>query len=698
MSSLKRKLILLVVAIFQIANADAQLIISEYLEGPSNDKCVEIFNPGGTAVNLSGYSIDIYFNGSTSVGSSVSLSGSIPSCGTHVICNTGSNGSLLASSDQTSGGINFNGDDAVALMNGATMLDLIGNIGEDPGSEWSGVGGGTANEGIIRNSAYCTGVTSDPGGTGFPTFTGTNWSAVGQGGGNLGSHTSTCCGSPNTITTGAVTGSPFLVACATSTTTSGTVDFTSTGTFTAGNVYTAQLSDATGSFTNPLNIGTLSSVANSGSISITIPANSITGSGYIIRVISDNPLITGSNSAAFTITQVDPCPVTLPANGLVINEWSNGPVGNEEYYEFVVSGKCGESVDIRGYILDDNNATFTNPADYDITSSGIAPGHFRFTYAAQWASVPVGSVIVVYNAEERNATLPADDPTDANVDSLYVVPHNSVLFERCTSFPTSFSPDSTYTPCTYAISPLNGWGPLSLRNGGDAIQVRQPNGDYYHGVSYGGSEMTGGPHNLKLFTGSGSAMAGWFNNGDIFDVSNWSSGAVAGNQTPGAANNAANFAWLLLMRDTTQATCPIVLLPVELADFGGVNAPEGNLLYWKTLSERNADYFILERSTDGKQWTEITTINAVGNTTEIQHYQAIDLTFTEEVNFYRLIQVDADGTKTKYSRFVTIDNSEKESATLVGIYNLLGQEVDADFKGIQIRLYSDGKTQRIFKN
>lgn len=509
---------------------------------------------------------------------------------------------------------------------------------------------------------------------------------------------SSSCAGGNSITTTTVATPPFLVACATSTTTSGTVDFTSTGTFTAGNVYTAQLSDATGNFTNPLNIGTLASVANSGSIPITIPANSITGSGYIIRVISNNPVITGSNSAAFTITQVDPCPVALPANGLVINEWSNGPVGNEEYYEFVVSGKCGESVDIRGYILDDNNATFTNPADYDITSSGIAPGHFRFTYAAQWASVPVGSVIVVYNAEERNATLPADDPTDANVDSLYVVPHNSVLFERCTSFPTSFSPDSTYTPCTYAISPLNGWGPLSLRNGGDAIQVRQPNGDYYHGVSYGGSEMTGGPHNLKLFTGSGSAMAGWFNNGDIFDVSNWSSGAVAGNQTPGAANNAANFAWLLLMRDTTQATCPIVLLPVELADFGGVNAPEGNLLYWKTLSERNADYFILERSTDGKQWTEITTINAVGNTTEIQHYQAIDLTFSEKVNFYRLIQVDADGTKTKYSRFVTIDNSEKESATLVGIYNLLGQEVDADFKGIQIRLYSDGKTQRIFKN
>lgn len=509
---------------------------------------------------------------------------------------------------------------------------------------------------------------------------------------------STSCAGGNSITTTTVATPPFSVACASSTTASGTVDFTSTGTFNAGNIYTAQLSDASGSFTNPTNIGTLASTGSSGSIPITIPFNQITGSGYIIRVISDNPAVVGSNSAAFTITQTAPCPLALPANGLVINEWSNGPAGNEEYYEFVVSGKCGESVDIRGYILDDNNATFTNPADYDGTSSGIAPGHFRFTSAAQWANVPVGSVIVVYNAEERNAALPADDPTDANVDSLYVVPHNSVLFERCTSFPLSSSPDSTYTPCTYATSPLNGWSPLSLRNGGDAIQVRQPNGDYYHGVSYGGSEMTGGPHNLKLFNGSGSGMVGWFNDGDVFDVTDWSSGSVAGNQTPGAANNAANFAWLLLMRDTSQATCPIVILPVELVDFGGVNAPEGNLLYWKTLSERNADNFILERSVDGKLWTEITTINAVGTTTETQQYQTIDLTYTESINYYRLIQVDTDGTKSKYSRLVTIDNTEKETATLVGIYNLLGQEVDADFKGIQIRLYSDGKTQRVLKN
>ncbi len=363
----------------------------------------------------------------------------------------------------------------------------------------------------------------------------------------------------------------------------------------------------------------------------------------------------------------------------------------------MVTGQCGESADIRGYILDDNNGTFTNPADYSGTASGIAQGHFRFTYDPQWGAIPVGSVIVVYNAEDPNPDVPADDPTDANNDSLYVVPHTSTLFERCTSYPLTSSPDSIYAPCTYATAPLTGWNPLSLRNSGDAIQVRQPNGDYYHGVSYGGSEMTGGPHNLKLFSGSGSGMMGWFNNGDIFDVNDWSSGTVTGNQTPGTANNAANYSWLLLMRDTNAATCPIVILPVEIVDFGGVNAPEGNVLYWKTLSERDADYFSVERSTDGKTWTEIGNINAVGNSTEVNHYQTIDVTFSNDINYYRLLQFDADGTKTKHTRLVTIDNTEKEGAMLVGIYNLLGQQVDAHFKGVQIRLYSDGSTQRVYK-
>eukprot|EP00353_Schmidingerella_taraikaensis_P002871 CAMPEP_0185587150 /NCGR_PEP_ID=MMETSP0434-20130131/47714_1 /TAXON_ID=626734 ORGANISM="Favella taraikaensis, Strain Fe Narragansett Bay" /NCGR_SAMPLE_ID=MMETSP0434 /ASSEMBLY_ACC=CAM_ASM_000379 /LENGTH=654 /DNA_ID=CAMNT_0028208815 /DNA_START=28 /DNA_END=1989 /DNA_ORIENTATION=+ len=623
-----------ILALFVSNDGNSQIIISEYLEGASNDKCIELFNTTASDINLSGYSLRRYTNGSSSP-TTIALSGTITACGTFVVCNSSSQAALLSLSDQTTGSLSHNGDDAYDLFDGTSVLDVFGDIGCDPGSEWTAAGtNGTQDNGYIRNASICTGVADPTGTCGTTSFTtlATEWTSTQSTSdfSDLGSHTTTCpaCSTPaNTITTGSVNTPPFDVACATLIAAIGTVDFTSTGTFTGGNIYTAQLSDASGSFASPTNIGTLTSTANTGSINITIPAATAAGTGYLIRVISDNPVTTGSSSAAFTINQNAPCLPSLPATGMIINEWSNGPSGNQEYYEFVVAGECGETVDVREYILDDNNGTFTNPTDYDATASGIAPGHFRFTNAAQWANIPVGSVIVIYNADDPNAALPPDDPTDADNDSLYVVPHTSALFERCTTLPTSTAPDSVYTPCTYSTAPLTGWGALSLRNSGDAIQVRLPNGDYYHGVSYGGSEITGGPDNLKLFSGSGSGDAGWFNDGDPFDFANWSSGTVAGNQTPGSANNAANAAWLLLMRDTTTTNCPITVLPVEVGDFQGKNAPEGNLLYWYTLSERDADYFLIERSTDGKNWKEIGTVKAAGNSTEINNYMLVDVSF-----------------------------------------------------------------------
>ena len=100
--------------------------------------------------------------------------------------------------------------------------------------------------------------------------------------------------SSNTITTNtALTGSPYCVSGSTGASVS--VPFTSVGTFT-GNTYTAQLSNAAGSFGTPVNIGTLVSDLNSGTITTTIPAGTAAGTGYRIRVISNNPVVTGPDN------------------------------------------------------------------------------------------------------------------------------------------------------------------------------------------------------------------------------------------------------------------------------------------------------------------------------------------------------------------------------------------------------------------
>lgn len=91
------------------------------------------------------------------------------------------------------------------------------------------------------------------------------------------------------------------------------VPFTATGTFNTGNTFTAQLSNATGSFAVPVVIGTTSGTT-SGVISATIPPGTAAGGGYRIRVVATNPVIVGSdNGTDITVSTVPAA--TLAASG-----------------------------------------------------------------------------------------------------------------------------------------------------------------------------------------------------------------------------------------------------------------------------------------------------------------------------------------------------------------------------------------------
>ncbi len=90
------------------------------------------------------------------------------------------------------------------------------------------------------------------------------------------------------------------------------VDFTSIGTFNAGNSYSAQLSDATGSFAAPTVIGTLSSTANTGQIVSIVPGATPAGSGYRIRVVSDNPVTVGSDNGTDLVINATPSVLQQP--------------------------------------------------------------------------------------------------------------------------------------------------------------------------------------------------------------------------------------------------------------------------------------------------------------------------------------------------------------------------------------------------
>ena len=137
-----------------LAAAPTELFFSEYVEGTSNNKALEIYNGTGAAVSLgaSGYNVQMFFNGNATAGLTISLTGTVAAGDVYVLAQSSADPAILAQADQTNGAGWFNGDDAVVLRKGSVIIDVIGQIGFDPGSEW-GTGLTSTADNTLRRKA-----------------------------------------------------------------------------------------------------------------------------------------------------------------------------------------------------------------------------------------------------------------------------------------------------------------------------------------------------------------------------------------------------------------------------------------------------------------------------------------------------------------------------------------------------------------
>jgi hypothetical protein len=160
------------------------LFISEYIEGSSNNKAIEIYNPNNFDVVMTGYKVALYSNGASEYGNNIDLgSYTILANDVFVITNASANANIAAQEDVSSNITYFNGDDAVALLLDEAIVDLIGVVGEDPASGYweAGTAGQTKEFTLVRNADITTGNT---------TFTGSEWTEYAQDTDTyLGSHT-----------------------------------------------------------------------------------------------------------------------------------------------------------------------------------------------------------------------------------------------------------------------------------------------------------------------------------------------------------------------------------------------------------------------------------------------------------------------------------------------------------------------------
>jgi len=159
------KKLLTVACALVAANANANVLITEYVEGSGYNKVIEISNLGENEVKLGeqNYTLSLYTNGSDTPSKTMELFGVLPSGASLVLHNKGfeqaSNFASplgMASNDV----INHNGDDAFVLKKGEQIVDSFGQVGTDPGKFWGTDDNNSQDHTLRRVSTVVTGDTT----------------------------------------------------------------------------------------------------------------------------------------------------------------------------------------------------------------------------------------------------------------------------------------------------------------------------------------------------------------------------------------------------------------------------------------------------------------------------------------------------------------------------------------------------------
>lgn len=139
-------------------------------------------------------------------------------------------------------------------------------------------------------------------------------------------------------------------------------------------------------------------------------------------------------------------------------------------------------------------------------------------------------------------------------------------------------------------------------------------------------------------------------------------------------------------------------LPIELLSFDVNMIDTAVNVKWSTATESNCDYFIVQQSTNGIDWNDVSQVNGSGTTSTVHFYNTVDPTASYGYSYYRLKEVDYNGQWEIYPIKSVYKPFKKRNVIMT--IDALGQQVNdlSKFTGLYFIIYDDGTNEKRVKD
>jgi hypothetical protein len=489
----------------------------------------------------------------------------------------------------------------------------------------------------------------------------------------------------NTVTTGAVSPLPVCISAAGGA--PGTVAFTSSGTF--NGVFSAYLSNASGSFASPLLVGSVAVNATnpSGTIPVVIPAGLPGGTGYRIRVDAGSPAVTGTPGSTFSIINGVP-PVTgltaAPSGMEALLEWDN-PEGCFNEIMVVVKEGAGivstPSGDGSGYFADSsfqgNGTGFSGGkvvykgTDSAVRVTNLNPGNSYYVKAftrkgAEWSSGTGTSFTPLLLPAPGEILISQFSPDYDNDGDEYIELVNTTHKRFNLSGLEIRYQSAAGNPAPITGGVLNGTLPpfgFWLLSPNPTVTVGLTNGLARDDVMNAGLASPSGQ--LALVRSSDNVIIDAVGYGDITGGT-FTEGSPAPVAPPNGGlrrivpevdhnNNSIDFervsnASIELRNSGGQ------VLPVRFGNLRATRRQQSIRLEFSNLTESGIAFYSVERSSDGQHFKSLARLNPTGNNGGQAAYQYLDNHPARGLNIYRIKAVESNGA-TVYTSMVRMNLS-----------------------------------------